>query len=236
MGNPTRKDGRIEPGQKLGTAISARAWNRAQDAADIVLGERVRFGGDATAQPAGLRTIVAAIRKTAVNQAFAAAPEGVSLSIGTAVDLIASSSTMLTTVPADEREGMRVLEEADMPPLSEAKGLIRLSSLAFGFSESFGVVSSIGETTPEVPADADYILTLVVGGVFRCLVYSFGAGTRVSGAFPIPPQNSDFPPSLWRPYPVVAAAGTGSLLATGAYYKLDEESEWPRLYEAVIRL
>ena len=46
MGNPTRKDGRIESGQKLGTAISARAWNRAQDAADIVLGERARFGAD----------------------------------------------------------------------------------------------------------------------------------------------------------------------------------------------
>lgn len=30
--------GRIEPGQPLESAISARAWNRAQDAADIVLG------------------------------------------------------------------------------------------------------------------------------------------------------------------------------------------------------
>jgi hypothetical protein len=35
----TRRDGRIDPGQKLGKAISARAWNRAQDAADIVLGQ-----------------------------------------------------------------------------------------------------------------------------------------------------------------------------------------------------
>ena len=34
----TRPDGRIEKGQKLATAISARAWNRAQDAADVVLG------------------------------------------------------------------------------------------------------------------------------------------------------------------------------------------------------
>lgn len=33
-----RPDGRIEPGQKLSTAISARAWNRAQEAADRVLG------------------------------------------------------------------------------------------------------------------------------------------------------------------------------------------------------
>lgn len=37
----TRRDGRIDPGQKLANAISARAWNRAQDAADIVLGERI---------------------------------------------------------------------------------------------------------------------------------------------------------------------------------------------------
>jgi hypothetical protein len=40
----TRRDGRIDPGQKLGKAISARAWNRAQDAADIVLGEQTVFG------------------------------------------------------------------------------------------------------------------------------------------------------------------------------------------------
>ena len=33
-----RPDGRLEPGQPLRGAISARAWNRAQDAADIVLG------------------------------------------------------------------------------------------------------------------------------------------------------------------------------------------------------
>lgn len=33
-----RNDGRIEKGQRLSSAISARAWNRAQEAADIVLG------------------------------------------------------------------------------------------------------------------------------------------------------------------------------------------------------
>ena len=35
-----RRDGRIEAGQSLNSAISARAWNRAQDAADLVLGQR----------------------------------------------------------------------------------------------------------------------------------------------------------------------------------------------------
>lgn len=44
MGNNTRRDGRVEPGQKIASAFSARAWNRAQDAADLVLDERGRFG------------------------------------------------------------------------------------------------------------------------------------------------------------------------------------------------
>jgi len=38
-----RKDGRVEPGQPLSSAVSARAWNRAQDAADVVLGQRPGF-------------------------------------------------------------------------------------------------------------------------------------------------------------------------------------------------
>lgn len=41
-----RSDGRITPGEPLGTAISARAWNRAQDAADIVLGQRRGFASE----------------------------------------------------------------------------------------------------------------------------------------------------------------------------------------------
>jgi hypothetical protein len=46
-------NGRIEPGQPLESAISARAWNRAQDAADIVL------GAGAGMNAAGPRTAIA---------------------------------------------------------------------------------------------------------------------------------------------------------------------------------
>jgi hypothetical protein len=50
-----RQDGRIEPGQKLSGAISARAWNRAQDAADVVLGDRLGFAaGPGAAFPGAL--------------------------------------------------------------------------------------------------------------------------------------------------------------------------------------
>lgn len=41
-----RNDGRLEKGQRLSGAISARAWNRAQDAADRVLGTRPGFAAD----------------------------------------------------------------------------------------------------------------------------------------------------------------------------------------------
>jgi hypothetical protein len=50
-----RNDGRIEAGQKLAGAISARAWNRAQEAADRVLGAGTGFGaGAGIAEPGRL--------------------------------------------------------------------------------------------------------------------------------------------------------------------------------------
>ena len=47
-----RPDGRIEPGQPLRGAISARAWNRAQDAADLVLGAYAGTEGGVPGSPA----------------------------------------------------------------------------------------------------------------------------------------------------------------------------------------
>lgn len=46
-----KPDGRIEKGQRLASAISARAWNRAQDAADIVLGVRPGIEADGIRGP-----------------------------------------------------------------------------------------------------------------------------------------------------------------------------------------
>jgi len=51
-----RPDGRIEKGQRLSSAISARAWNRAQEAADRVLG--VTPGVEAGAGTTGPSKIV----------------------------------------------------------------------------------------------------------------------------------------------------------------------------------
>lgn len=47
----SRGDGRVRPGQRLDQAFSARAWNRSQDAADIVLRERQGFAAGPLTYP-----------------------------------------------------------------------------------------------------------------------------------------------------------------------------------------
>jgi hypothetical protein len=63
----TRPDGRLEPGQPIHGAISARAWNRAQDAADIVLGDSL--GQNAQSGGAGLKPYTWAYCKAGVTVA-----------------------------------------------------------------------------------------------------------------------------------------------------------------------
>lgn len=53
-----REDGRVEPGQSLKSAFSARAWNRSQDAADIVLGVRTGFAAAGASDFEGAKNIV----------------------------------------------------------------------------------------------------------------------------------------------------------------------------------
>jgi hypothetical protein len=53
-----RPDGRIEKGQRLSSAISARAWNRAQEAADRVLGAGTGFEADGIRGPSAPYTFV----------------------------------------------------------------------------------------------------------------------------------------------------------------------------------
>lgn len=53
-----RNDGRIEKGQSLRTAISAKAWNRAQEAADRVLGAQPGTAGEGVTVSGGASNIV----------------------------------------------------------------------------------------------------------------------------------------------------------------------------------
>lgn len=61
-----KNDGRIEKGQRIASAISARAWNRAQDAADIVLGARPGIAAGEASEPLS-RNWLYARAATAIN-------------------------------------------------------------------------------------------------------------------------------------------------------------------------
>jgi hypothetical protein len=87
---PRRPDGRIEPGQKLASAISARAWNRAQDAADIVLGERTEFGAEAGMRMPGQLVVPCLVTNNDL--------QGAIVQIGSIVDFRQPSSTSATIV------------------------------------------------------------------------------------------------------------------------------------------
>jgi hypothetical protein len=62
-----RQDGRIESGQSLRSAISSRAWNRAQAAADLVLGTRVGFAADGVLGRGPSQLVVPVLVSTAIN-------------------------------------------------------------------------------------------------------------------------------------------------------------------------
>ena len=97
-----RPDGRIEKGQRLATAISARAWNRAQDAADRVLG--VQTG--AVADPASkFESTLRAPVLLASGTDFPFAVVDISIAILPGIRA-ASLSPPFTQLPHDDDKGL----------------------------------------------------------------------------------------------------------------------------------
>lgn len=81
--------GRVSPGQRLTTAFSARAWNRAQDAADIVLGDRLSV----TASPAMPSQHQLIVKCSVVAGNFPTSGQPFSMRPGMIVDLRSTSGT-----------------------------------------------------------------------------------------------------------------------------------------------
>lgn len=219
----------VVPGQPLRIAAEQINW----------LNQQMRRPRAAPAAPVPLgpvSTVCVVVHQSLVNAAFSGAT-GQQLSVGHAVDLPLNAAQMFTAVPADKRgtevHSYAITSEADAPPLSLERRAIRLTSFSFQMAESFGVIQDIARPTQENP---DYTLTLIVGGVFSCLAYGWAYNQRLCGAYPFPGNNNgEFPPGLWRPYPVMAAAGAGAVLAIGAYHTLGQNG-YPSLFEALVRL
>jgi len=219
-----RPDGRIEKGQRLSSAISARAWNRAQEAADRVLG--VTPGIEAAATSGNLRAVTIAARwsKTNANSRMAqwpshiqALPEGHKLHIGFSVPLL---NEVYLNAGSVAKNAIGDLAVTVLDPFLTL-------GLVFNGSEHFGVIQSVSED------ESYYNLTLVIGGVFVCRCLSFAISDRLAGPAGIP-VNENIKP-LWYPYPVMSPAGSAKVLAVGNYWK-PTGNEWPRIYEVLVSM
>ena len=224
-----RPDGRIEKGQRLGSAISARAWNRAQDAADVVLG--VTPGFEVTPASSNNDTIVMRIRPNwpTLDHTPLAVGQGISVPLRSP-----QSATMLTSAANVQGSGtgLTVQNESDLPqyvPNDTACVTVEANDTAVSLSSRCGIIESVSSLV-----DGYYTCVVRVRGLVRCRVLLLAGGTSVS---PPPPYPSNATlRNYWRRYLMATEYGTSSIVGIGAIYKLNSPNFYPAIAEAVVEL
>jgi hypothetical protein len=218
-----RNDGRIEPGQKLSTAISARAWNRAQDAADLVLGQRTDFG--ANGSQAFPNSIVVRIPPSfpRISEEPLKAGQGVALPVQT-------FGRLLTEAQNTNTENAFVDDENDLPMVSpQTVPVIRLDQSTSTIGARCGVIVSVSALR-----DGFYTCRVVVRGIVRCRVLMLQQATSVTAPPPFP-TNTNLQP-FWRRYLTSSDYGYGSILGVGSVYRLNGENTYPCVAECAVLL
>ena len=234
-----RPDGRIEKGQRLSSAISARAWNRAQEAADRVLGAAPGVEAGAAASDSQVVTMTATILRSAADPetnnwpAHLTEQNGTKLRVGYGISLDGAPLN-IPAMPNWTGTSLRVnnLEDLGVVQPGISGRYLRLAGTGAG-SEQFGVVTAISVNEATETAAASYTVTFAVAGVFTCRCIAFALSDRLLGPPPIPANNAAKP--FWYPYPMMAPAGTARVIAYGGYWQVGPDP-WPRIYEVVARL
>jgi len=227
-----KPDGRIEKGQRLASAISARAWNRAQDAADIVLGVRPGFSVPQT-QSTGLDHVFVRVPETypQVSSHPLEVGHGLSFPLQFGGGLrLASQSQNLPSQPTGSQ--YIVPNESDIPAYDAAS----VSAITLpAFSEQFvgtrcGVIESVSSLS-----DGYYTCRVRVRGLVRCRIFMIQAGNFVSPP-PVYPNDQNLRP-YWRRYLMASDYGQGAILATGAVHRFGLTSgTFPAIAEALVML
>lgn len=223
----------------MSEAFSARAWNRAQDAADIVLGQRYGMQAGGFTLPGHIQHITVRLSKSALDQETASwpshipdVPTGGKLAIGHALSLGQMDDSFNTTMcPFEDEEWNGSTSASDLDSLpqlqpSVVNRFLQRSGVG-GPTESFGIVAAIS-------SDAQYyFVSLIVGGVIVCRCLSFAPGDGLIGPAPVPTHSSAR--DVWYPYPLMGPAGSSRVLAVGGFTKITQ-SDWPRVCEVLVRL
>lgn len=224
-----RPDGRIEKGQRLGSAISARAWNRAQDAADVVLG--VTPGFEVTSAPVTRDSVV--IR---VSQNYPTL-DHTPLAVGQGISIPLNRSTNTRLLPIAKNlqgsEGSRTVNsEDDLPQFSAVEPTaltIESNDTDVSLGSRCGVIESVSALV-----DGYYTCVVRVRGLIRCRVLLLQAGASVSPPPPYP-TNATLR-TYWRRYLMATEYGYGSILGIGARYRMNGTNTYPAIAEAVVNL
>lgn len=224
-----RPDGRIEKGQRLGSAISARAWNRAQDAADHVLG--VRPGFEATSAPVTRDSVVIRIAQNYPTLSHTPLAVGHGISI----PLNRSTNTRLLPISTNLQgsTGSRTVNSEDDLPQFSAVEPTALTIEDIDTDVSLGSRCGVIESVSAL-ADGYYTCVVRVRGIIRCRVLLLQAGASVSPPPPYP-TNATLR-TYWRRYLMATEYGYGSILGIGARYRMNGTNTYPAIAEAVVNL
>lgn len=235
-------DYRLRPNEPY--QISATAWNRAQDAADVVFGTGAGIrpiGGDSS-----LTYVTARINRALYDQQMALwpqSPEPRKLQVGHAVELNQIDTNGPTLYGAIRlntfRSPLSSTTKSDPVDLvtiqTSGYALDTVSPTPRGFSDVFGIIAEM--TDPETTT-GDINLKLIIGGTFVCRAWNFGNGNRLTGPAPLPDNTFGKPYEIWEPYPVVSVGGVGVVYGFGNFYSPIDFNEGlnPRLQEVLVRL
>jgi hypothetical protein len=218
-----KPDGRIEKGQRLSTAISARAWNRAQDAADIVLGVRPGFGVPHVSSSQDHLTVK--ILKTSLDIPHEELEVGHAISINN-LFTDPNGALLQTSLPLNAQS------EDDLPAYSTDQQIISAPTSSIGPGVRCGVIEQVSE----LQDNSHYICKVRVRGLVRCRVLFLTQGASVSPPPPLPTTQSLR--QYWRRYLLATDYGYGSIVAVGSRYKLNADgvSLYPAVAEALVML
>jgi hypothetical protein len=224
-----RPDGRIEKGQRLSSAISARAWNRAQEAADRVLG--VTPGVEVTSAPVTRDSVVIRISQNYPTL------DHTPLAVGQGISIPLNRSTNTRLLPLSKNlqgnsQSRTVSSEDDLPQFSAVEPTaltIESNDTDVSLGSRCGVIEFVSALV-----DGYYTCTVRVRGLVRCRVLLLQAGASVSPPPPYP-TNATLR-TYWRRYLMASEYGYGAILGLGARYRMNGTNAYPAIAEAVVNL
>ena len=238
---------KIAKGDPLFDSITATGWNRAQDAADHVLGQKLEVKrGEASVPPQKFTQFCNVLISTNDwNSEINKIPSTSNFGVGSAIPLMNRMYTQSACKFVPNGRGINwdyVDNEYELDRYQvfhkEFIGSFVHSNFAMQNADNFGVVTQdlgyVDKTLRGRSTETYRAFRAIVKGIFKCRVYAFALSDRCTGMMTVPDASNRY---LHRSYPTVSNNGSARVLGFGRYWSLTGGSSgWPRVYEAILEL